>query len=95
MYFFHQCRQIKVGDPSDPSNMMGALVSKEHLAKVSEKASERESIISCTCPMLSRQETSITEPSLIWACSLKSPEMLFKLLGKYCTRDLVKPQVVA
>lgn len=27
-------RQIKVGDPSDSSNMMGALVSREHLAKV-------------------------------------------------------------
>lgn len=40
MYFFYQCRQIKVGDPSAPSNMMGALVSKEHLAKVSER--ERE-----------------------------------------------------
>lgn len=40
MYFFHQCRQIKVGDPSDPSNMMGALVSKEHLAKVRKR--ERE-----------------------------------------------------
>ena len=25
---------MKVGDPNDPSNMMGALVSKEHLAKV-------------------------------------------------------------
>lgn len=27
-------RKVKVGDPSDGSNMMGALISKEHLAKV-------------------------------------------------------------
>lgn len=27
-------RQIKVGDPTDPANMMGALVSKEHREKV-------------------------------------------------------------
>lgn len=27
-------RQVKVGDPKDSSNMMGALISKEHLAKV-------------------------------------------------------------
>ena len=30
----YSCRAIKVGDPNDASNMMGALVSKEHLAKV-------------------------------------------------------------
>ena len=28
------CRQWKVGDPSDPTVKMGALISKEHLAKV-------------------------------------------------------------
>ena len=33
MYIY---RQIKVGDPNDPSNMMGPLVSKEHLAKVTD-----------------------------------------------------------
>ena len=27
-------RDIKVGDPNDPNNMLGALVSKEHMAKV-------------------------------------------------------------
>ena len=27
-------RQVKVGDPNNPDNMLGALVSKEHLAKV-------------------------------------------------------------
>ena len=27
-------REIKVGDPNDPDNMLGALVSKEHMAKV-------------------------------------------------------------
>ena len=27
-------REIKVGDPKDPDNMLGALVSKEHMAKV-------------------------------------------------------------
>ncbi len=31
---FANSRKIKVGDPNDPANMMGALVSKEHLAKV-------------------------------------------------------------
>jgi acyl-CoA reductase-like NAD-dependent aldehyde dehydrogenase len=32
--FVSHVRVVKVGDPSDASNMMGALVSKEHLAKV-------------------------------------------------------------
>ena len=27
-------REIKVGGPNDPDNMLGALVSKEHMAKV-------------------------------------------------------------
>ena len=27
-------REVKVGDPNDPNNMLGALVSKEHMAKV-------------------------------------------------------------
>ena len=27
-------REVKVGDPKDPNNMLGALVSKEHMAKV-------------------------------------------------------------
>ena len=27
-------REIKVGDPNDPNNMLGALISKEHMAKV-------------------------------------------------------------
>lgn len=31
---FISFRQIKVGDPTDPDNMMGALVSKEHWEKV-------------------------------------------------------------
>lgn len=31
LFFF---RKIKVGDPNEASNMMGALVSKEHMAKV-------------------------------------------------------------
>ena len=33
-YCMHAFRQIKVGDPTDPANMMGALVSKEHREKV-------------------------------------------------------------
>ena len=27
-------REVKVGDPNNPNNMLGALVSKEHMAKV-------------------------------------------------------------
>lgn len=30
-------RNIKVGDPTDSNNMLGALISKEHLAKVNEQ----------------------------------------------------------
>lgn len=35
MSFFS--RNIKVGDPTDSNNMLGALISKEHLAKVNEQ----------------------------------------------------------
>lgn len=34
LHLAHAPRKITVGDPSDDSNKMGALVSKEHLAKV-------------------------------------------------------------
>jgi acyl-CoA reductase-like NAD-dependent aldehyde dehydrogenase len=32
--FVRMTKEIKVGDPNDPDNMLGALVSKEHMAKV-------------------------------------------------------------
>ena len=34
--FVAETKKLKVGDPKDPNNFMGALVSKEHLAKVQE-----------------------------------------------------------
>ena len=43
-------RQWKVGDPSDPSVKMGALISKEHLAKVKgylEVAQQEDAAILC------------------------------------------------
>ena len=48
---FFSYRAIKVGDPEDPDNMLGAINTKEHYAKVSSHFFVN-AFIGCTCHRL-------------------------------------------
>ena len=87
---FFPPRQVTVGDPNDPANKMGALVSKEHMAKVTgyvQLAREQGCSVLCgqgveelTLPERNRNGYFV-RPTVITDVSDQSPLMQEEVFG--------------
>ncbi len=81
--FTERVRQLKVGDPRDPDNFMGALISKQHLEKVKGYI---ELAKSEGCEILAGGSSSLESgfflaPTIIVNVSLNSPLMKEEIFG--------------
>ncbi|XP_065897799.1 2-aminomuconic semialdehyde dehydrogenase-like [Dysidea avara] len=86
--FVEAAKNLTVGDPSDSNNKMGALVSKEHLAKVTgyvEKAEKEGATICCGKEPLSLPDRNkngyFMRPTVITNIKDDSPAMTEEIFG--------------